>query len=125
MMVISRAATAAIRSLQASINLLGVTGQLVRADDPEAPALTVRFLRTHPQVAGAGRRDEQVVNAFGIGALIITFPPLAELLDKPPAKFDLVQFGTPRQTYALDTVLTRMVDDTVTAFTGYVRGHVA
>ncbi|WP_088956331.1 hypothetical protein [Variovorax sp. HW608] len=115
----SRAATAAIQSLHVSIRMLGVSGQLVRASDPDASPLPLRFLRTHPQ-----RRDEQIVNAFGINALILTLPPIAELLAKPPAKYDLVLVGTPEQpTYALDTVLARMLDDTVIAFTAYVRGR--
>lgn len=115
----SSAATAAIRSLNISIRMLGVSAQLTRASDPDGPALQLRILRTHPQ-----RRDEQVVNAFGVNALVLTFPPLPELLAKPPAKYDLVLLGTPDQpTYALDTVLTRMVDDTVTAFSAYIRGH--
>ena len=112
------AADAAIRSLMQSIRMLGVSGQLVRAKDPEAGALQLRFLRTHPQ-----RRDEMIVNAYGINALVLTFPPLAELVATPPAKYDLVLVGTPEQpTYALDTVLARMVDDTLVAFTAYVRG---
>lgn len=118
-MMASRAAAAAIRSLHLSIRTLGVSGQLVRADDPDGAALQLRFLRTHPQ-----RRDELIVNAFGINALILTFPPLDELLAKPPVKYDLVLVGTPDQpTYALDTVLSRMLDDTIIAFTAYVRGR--
>jgi len=113
------AASAAIRALRRSIALLGVTGQLVRSDDPEALPLQLRFLRSHPQ-----RRDELIVNAYGMNALILTFAPEAALLSRPPKKYDLVLVGTPEQpSYALDTVLTRMVDETIVAFTGYVRGH--
>jgi len=115
----SAIAAAAIQSLHVSIRMLGMSGQLVRSKDPEAPPLQLRFLRNHPQ-----RRDEQIVNAFGINALVLTFPPIDELLAKPPARYDLILVGTPEQpTYALDTVLTRMLDDTVIAFTAYVRGH--
>lgn len=114
----SNAASAAIRSLNVSIRMLGVSGKLVRADDPTGEPLALRFLRMHPQ-----RRDEAIVNAYGINALVLTLPPLPELLAQPPKKFDLLLVATPEQpSYALDTVLTRMLDDTVVAFTAYVRG---
>lgn len=118
--MITSTASAAIKSLQRAIQLLGISGQLVRADDPTGEALMLRFLRSHPQ-----RRDEYVANSFGVNALVLTFPAMPELVVQPPKKFDIVLVGTPEQpSYALDTVLTRMVDDTVVAFTAYVRGHV-
>jgi hypothetical protein len=104
------------RELAAALRLGGTEGGLIRASDPAAPAIPVRFLLSHPS-----RRDEAIVNAYGVNALVITLPATKELLEAPPAKFDLIVLDGAKR-YALDSVLLRQVGNRPVAFTCFVKG---
>lgn len=110
----------AIRELGEALRLLGADGALVRHEAPQAPGVPVRFLLNHPN-----RRDEAIVNAYGVNALILTFAASATLVANPPKKFDQVLPDGPAlagKSYSIDAVLTRQVQGVVVAFSAYVKG---
>lgn len=109
-------ATDFIAQLTNALRLSGTDGTLTRADDPGAPPLPVRFLLDHPT-----RRDEAIVNAYGVNALVLTFAATAAFVAAPPKKFDLIKVKGEKP-YALEAVLMRQVLNTPVAFTAYVRG---
>ena len=106
-----------ISQLQLALRRAGTHGQLVRPGAALAPRDVV-FLLDHPRT-----RDEAIVNAYGVNALLLTFLA-SELMANPPIKFDLVSVGAgpTAQTYALDAVVMRQVQDVPVAFTAYVKG---
>lgn len=111
-----------IRELAMALRLGGTDGGLIRASDPTAEPFPVRFLLSHPN-----RRDEAIVNAYGINALVLTIPASAQLVAEPPVKFDLIVFNLNTlpggsKPYSLDSVLMRQVANTPVAFTCYVKG---
>jgi len=109
-------ATDFIAELAKGLAMAGTEGTLVRADAPGEPGALVRFLLDHPT-----RRDEAIVNAYGINALVLTFAATDDLIATPPKKFDLILVSG-ESPYVLDAVLKRQVLNTPVAFTAYVRG---
>lgn len=105
-----------IANLSRMLALAGTDGELVYAEDSMGPRTPIRFLLNHPTM-----RDEAVVNAYGISALVLTMPATADLLAKPPRKFDVVLVKGAKP-YALDAVKHHQAGNTVVAFTAYVKG---
>jgi len=100
----------------------GTDGSFVYADTPDMQPMPVRFLLNHP-----GLRDESIINAYGVNALILTFPATPEFKARPPRKFDLVVFdvdqgATGAKPYALDSVKLHQANNTAVAWTAYLRG---
>lgn len=115
-----------IANLNRMLSLGGTDGFLVYADSPTVPPFAVRFLLGHPLM-----RDEALINAYGVNALVITLPATPTLLAKPPKKFDLILLAKPPTTppttgltapYALDAVKLHQLANTAVAFTAYVKG---
>ena len=110
-----------IANLERALAMGGTDGILVRSSDPGYTPSAVRFLLRHP-----GPRDDAIVNAYGIGALIITLPHRAEFDTNPPRKFDtlvLDKVDPDAETrYGFEAVVNRQVDNVSVAWTCYVRG---
>lgn len=103
-------------NLARMLSLGGTDGQLVYAEDSTGERPAIRFLLNHPT-----SRDDAVVNAYGVSALVLTIPATAGLLAKPPRKFDVVLVKG-QKPYALDAVKAHQLANTVVAFTCYVKG---
>lgn len=114
-------ATDFIANLGRMLQLGGTDGSLIYADAPNDDPVPVRFLLNHPL-----SRDEAIVNAYGVNALVLTIPATAALLPKPPKKFDLIVFdlnqGAGATPYALDSVKLHQLLNTPVAWTAYVKG---
>lgn len=105
-----------VRALAAVLASEGMSGRFYRANETEASAVPVRFLLRH-----AGVRDEAIVNAYGVGAQIITLAAVPPFDCAPPQKFDRIVQGA-HLLYVFDAVIPRTVGDVLIAYTAYVRG---
>lgn len=104
------------RHLARLLAIGGTDGTLLYQDDPTGPGVPIRFALNHPLT-----RDDAIVNAYGVNALVLTIPVSPALLAKPPRKFDVVRVKHAKP-YVLDAVKLHQVDNTGVAFTGYVKG---
>ena len=85
--------------------------------------VNVKSSNTLDIVAGfktAGVRDEAIVNAYGVGAKIITVK--ASDFTTPPEKFDTFQFDGNNETYKADTVNPKHIGAEVVFYTIYIKG---
>jgi hypothetical protein len=67
----------------------------------------------------AGDKDDAIVNAYGIGALIFTLKAL-DFTATPPLKFDLLTIGS--ETYVIDHVSPVHLNGSVFGYRCFVRG---
>ena len=102
-----------IRAFQSAIDVLGVPGVFTQTKAPNwSGNVTVGF-------APVGKDDTEIVNAFGINARIITMSEL-DFDTEHPAKFDQVLIGD--ETFTLDEVQKRYVNDVLVGWKAIVRG---
>jgi len=112
----SQHAAALIAQLAAVLSREGMSGSYVRAGADEATGVPVRFLLRHP-----GVRDDAIVNAYGVGAQIVTLAHAPMFAAMPPGKFDsLLQASGARLVF--DSAVPRALGDVVVAWTAYCRG---
>lgn len=97
----------------------GQSGLLRRAsDEPDAVGLPVRFLMKHPSL-----RDEAIVNAYGVDALVVTMPQIPTFIVQPPEKFDVLTRETDDPLpYVFDSVVRREVGGVIVAWTAFIKG---
>jgi hypothetical protein len=95
---------------------IAATRATLKHPEADAEPRSIEFLLDHPRT-----RDEAIVNAYGVSALVLTIPARAELVADPPRKFDVVTFFDGEQ-YVLDAVITRQANGIPVAFTAYVKG---
>jgi hypothetical protein len=101
----------------------GIDGVLIRGATADLPSdgVAVRFLMRHP-----GVRDENIVNAYGVNAQIITLAHLPAFNAEPPEKFDALEEtlsdGSTR-VYVFDAVTRRHFAGVTVAWTAYSRGR--
>ena len=108
----------AAAALADTLRRLGTDAQFVRAKAPADPPVLVRVLLSH-----VSPRDEAIVNAFGIDALLLTFDHNAVFRAQEPEKFDVVLLGTPSATYVFEAIHPVDIAGTRIGWTAYSKGR--
>ena len=100
-------------SFNTTINMLGVPAVWSQAKAPEATAnITVGFKT-------AGKDDEEIVNAYGMGAKIITL--IDGTTSPAPLKFDRIEIDN--EVYTLGAVMPIHLNGTVIGHKAIARGE--
>jgi hypothetical protein len=109
------ATSASIRAaLSNALALLATPAVWTQAKPPHATKNIEVGIKT------ASARDEAIISAYGVGALIFTFK--ASDFSTPPEQFDQITVGG--ETYVLAAVHPARVGNIIQMFKGYVRGKV-
>ena len=98
------------------IDTLGVVASLQRVKDLANTTNNIRV-----GFSTISKEDIALVNAYGVGAKVITFKH-SDVSGTPPAKFDLVTIGAER--YVIDTVVpVHLPGGAVVGHKAYIKGH--
>lgn len=95
------------------VDMLGVPGTWTQAKPPNNTLPTTVGFKT------AGLDDKEVVNAYGVGAKIITFKA-ADFATTAPEKFDQLTIAGER--YTLDEVMPIHLNGVLIFYKAFVRG---